>query len=623
MEQRSIVWIAWKEYWRSYLFKAPANRDFIWLTLLVGFITALVMAAVSLQEGLLEKHADSLLGKVAPFGFPVAIRSDIARARGIDRDIIGAFAGEAAAAGEAVSLSPPLTGLRLFPYELMEEGGRFALVSDPVLAARGDREHFTQAVLNAASGQGFRFQGWAVYRDDPLWQWAHQSQGKEISGEKFPQRIVLSRHAWQNFDYRAYRKAVLENVPTEIARPTLPERAADLKVLWMFFNYGRSVVPVEVLWVDNIPSPLQLAFLFPLETLQAATAAWHLPSLVFEPDRIDVGKAARIESIRLFANHPADAPLIPALIDAIAGCLGKAAGVSDGSALQFARSLPARWVDLCVDRTTLNQPVQISRTETAVPDPVDLETPQQATSGGWIGVPCARLRIEDLQHGRNKVCPRNPLTARRDIPVNGWFDAAFSGFRSAVVYVPDRRKVHDVAFALTKLKDSSGPLFWLDPTYESALNKVQYLSRVVDYLSRPILVAAILFALYLMTNTMALVIDHRKANYGTLVAYGLTPGDIRFMLMVQLALTCMVGGFSFGLAQEAVKAGSNLVFAASDVAALGRNTLGITDTVILPLLSWQEFLAVCTMIYLVSAVILMWLVHLRMSKYAGPTDLLK
>src|SRR5258708_1537109 len=146
----TILWLAWKE-WRRALYRAPTDRDFLYLTFLLGLLIALGLAAVSFERGLLTKYADSLLGRIEPYGFPVVAITDPNRPTQIDRNDIEVFGLDRRQNQTKIQIPDKVAEYKLYPYTLT--GNMLTIVSDP-------RAHDPD------------FVGWAVYHNDPLWIWA-------------------------------------------------------------------------------------------------------------------------------------------------------------------------------------------------------------------------------------------------------------------------------------------------------------------------------------------------------------------------------------------------------------------------------------------------------------------
>ena len=133
------------------------------------------------------------------------------------------------------------------------------------------------------------------------------------------------------------------------------------------------------------------------------------------------------------------------------------------------------------------------------------------------------------------------------------------------------------------------PVLRLDPTYESALVRFGVLSLILDKISTPLAAGGLALYLFLTAVILATATAHRRRQYGLLLMSGITPGDLGYIVAIQVLLSCIVGGLAgyavFLLTAFAI----NSLLANSSIVADARMIIGLDVQSFLPALSGPTF----------------------------------
>lgn len=174
-----------------------------------------------------------------------------------------------------------------------------------------------------------------------------------------------------------------------------------------------------------------------------------------------------------------------------------------------------------------------------------------------------------------------PGTDAADTPVR--FDAFRDGFTRAVAYVADRSELTAAVGALSAIVGEDGhQVFFFAPTYQASLDRYTFLSITLEWLKWPLLVISVVLAVYLLALQIGTVTEHRRQQYGLLLALGCPPGRVAAMIAAQVLLATVVGAAIGGAVAEGLKLAVNSQYAASQAMDLGAGSLGIRDRDLLP-----------------------------------------
>jgi hypothetical protein len=134
------------------------------------------------------------------------------------------------------------------------------------------------------------------------------------------------------------------------------------------------------------------------------------------------------------------------------------------------------------------------------------------------------------------------------------------------------------------VRDGGQPatVFRLDPAYESALVRFGVLSLILDKVSTPLMAASLTLYVFLTAVILATAVTHRKRQYGLLLMNGSTSGDIGYIVALQIALSCIVGGVAGCSAFMLVAFAVNGLLAESQIIADARRIIGLDVPSFLP-----------------------------------------
>ncbi|MCP4697259.1 MAG: ABC transporter permease [Gammaproteobacteria bacterium] len=309
--QRHLLGLAWKEFWRSF----KRFGEFFWLSVFMALILSFALLIKGSSEGLKSQFVDILLGRVGDHGISIWVRPNPFR-QGFQRfldpwvlDQVRQLDREAEEGG--------IPGISIHPYRLVDntvlglpadgeqnathsfqreaEKNEFFSKSDN---GRGQASRIWRSVDESDPFE-IRFQGIAVYEEDPLWQTL--SKGEPASGLV----LILNRGLLREegyFNYAAYLEALKNRLPKPLFRE-LPASAAEFfsdafhGPLWLEVSGSqkRELLPMRIIWTDRIPVPEKFAYLFPMSAFHALREGHSLAGLrIFpEADLDDVESRAR------------------------------------------------------------------------------------------------------------------------------------------------------------------------------------------------------------------------------------------------------------------------------------------------------------------------------------------
>lgn len=597
MSRSSIFRLAVREYWQAWrkpLGRTPGGRDFLRLSFLIALVAAIANMAGSVEVGLLNRMGDSLIGRMGDHGFPVLLLPG-AWHDSIDRQTLGLFAnypGEGAVgapAGGSVAAALDIYPLVAFgiqndplvnaairefgagPERDADPNARVRLLGGGAAGADG---------LPAAAPLPADVQGWAVLTSDPLWQWAGAPAADPGA---LPLTLVLSRAVFAaDFDLAAYRDALDRALPPALtARDAQAATATGLDHLWLGLRTGEAV-RFDVRWVDSFPGIADVGMLVPLETYLAlkaldglrGTPAGSEAQLYLGP--AGEGAGIRYRELRLREGADVADAGTRDTVARFAHCLG--AGVEIRridyvlTPVDPSRPVTAELLDLC--RTQVGQDLP------GVLDPDEVRGIAAGfVAGGYVTVPCAiAVDAMDFVTEDDRALCRDGAADR---PVR--YDAFRDGFTRAVAYVQDRAGLTATVGALSAITGDGGHrVFFFAPTYQASLDRYTFLSATLDWLKWPLMTIAAALGIYLLALQIGTVTEHRRQQYGLLLAIGCPPARVAAMVAAQILLSTIVGTAIGGGLAEGLKLVVNASYAASDAMALGTGALGIRDSDLLP-----------------------------------------
>ena len=521
--------IAWIEWYRAFTIKQSGGgngrRDFFWLSLLLWLTLTLALFVWGSRAGLLDQFVNVSLGYVRGSGIPIWVIAGIAGSDNvaIDRRILQRM--------QAL----PAIGDGVHPYREVERHE----VSLP-----GSYENTAQIFGKKPED----FYGWAVSQQDPLWQLAMPSTMPALTTppipRPFPLDIVLNRALFQrHFHCQAYRDILAKKLPMAL-QPPAPSAVSDDRLaclandqLWLEAKLGntREFIPFRIHWQARIPTMVELAFLLPLTTFHALKLTYDNPNLRYYPE--DYGQQGqRVKQLWIRDEGPAERD--HERYAHFAHCLGHAK--VQNSLIILTHPKPMHWVEACATQ----QGIRLQTEAQNFPEPflkvaeTEASHPLSYESEDMIRLPCQALKPD----WRPLFGCTSPETQIAKIDVL----KAFGGYLKALIYVRQRTELSPTLHALQALPRSQGhneqqQALYVDPVYQDAIARFNFISDVLEMLSRHYGVFFVLFLLVLLGIQTGIVIGHRRHNYGVFLAKGMAWGQIRAMVLVQMALSFTTG----------------------------------------------------------------------------------
>ncbi len=624
---RVALWLAWTELRRSALpGTAPDGRDFQVLIFFLILLSLFVSLLLSLQAGLLDRVADSLMGKVETAGYPIVITAALHTPYKVDRAIVEAFTAEGPPQGD-ITVPPTLRvpDLELHPFRILYG-------SEGTLGfGRSDRDPDAPPAWQATQGgSATPFNGWAVRRaHDPLWAWAmeHASAPSGKAVGLFPDAppIVLNVALFESFDYAAYRAGLAKDLPAPLVALTAPAsadgvRPRDLDILWLRANVGvgpKPLVPFRAHWIPNIPAAEPITYLVPAGLMAAFQRSGIWPGFRLFPEH-GSGEGRRVSLLQVFPA-PGRAQEAAKAAEALDACLGGGDARQPGALprWRFEDPLPLAIVTFCVTKAGLPDmetpappggPVQAVRAETVA------SVPYTVTSDDHLVIPCDAVGTD----GRERLdgCGMSDHGAGR-------YDF-LTGFNGATVYVPRRDRIPETRDALLGVRRDETQVFWIAPSYDRALDRFHFIESVLSAARLPLVGVGFVFALFLTAFFLTVVISHRRRTYGLMLAQGFGARTVLFAVATQVLVAALIAVPAGFLLAGLLRGGFSWIGWDADVQHLARETLGLHGVDILPPPD-PLTLVVAGLAILASSLLLLGgtLLLLPLRHRTEPTDLLK
>jgi len=516
---KSFYWlpVATKEFFMQFSFKRqPANRDFLWLTLLSMLVLLFALLMSATREGLSERMVDLLLGRVPGHGIPVWVRANPYTTGGknlIDSSIVKQV-NAMGAYQEGHSINSYVPGLRIYPYQEVDH------ISLSLPGERIWRKH-----PNDPESPGF--EGIAITGKDPLWIFATKKfKNKSLT-------IILNRSIFKSyFNYDAYRDQLGTLLPSPLFQK-IPSKNdflfSDKTQIWLLVGSAKDLLVMDVIWVDRLPIPGKFAYLFPWDQYQALEKAYQYSNIRYFPEVEPNQKQQRAKTLYVRKQ------VSPYNRDRLSKCLnGRMISKRGQFYLEFKRPIPEFWVNACVDELGIDA----SNVRVAHPvagDSIHLKTFDQ------IALPCKKLPDDVLSFEAQDKCKENPAYH---------YIQTLPGSPRAFVYVPDRGLLNT---AIANLKDMDQKPLLIPWIYADALKRFGALIQIIDILSSPYLVLFILFLVALFGVMIATLIGHRKHYYGIYLAKGMGRLSIYGMLLFQIGLTLVIGLIAAAISLQSVR----------------------------------------------------------------------
>jgi len=521
-ERRRLIemWqrLAWIEWYRSVVI-GQQNRDFFWLTVLL-FLTLLLAALLwGSQQGLLNKFVDVSVGYIEGAGIPIWVAANTVD--GIDRQV------------------RQTVDFKLYPYREVES---FA-VSLPV----GEEDEQVW--------QGGRkkvpFTGWAVAFDDPLWTMAMNDHPESFiaSDNTLPLVVILNRSLFENyFNCEHYINNLKQQLPLWQPPPQNDDPLYCLvdeehtATLWLTVKVGenREYLPFRIYWQPHIPTLQDLAFLFPLSTLNTLTLSRFYTDLGYDP-HAQAYQTIRVKQLMWQGADP------EAVMQKLNNCFPTA--TAKGSRFTLKTPVLEDWVSQCSQHYQLPLPKPNERIDTpylqiteAIPNRYQFHYNTQDET----------LTLSCQQDHSCRICKKVPaLEAALGFPENAVRCAnetvkidmmrAAGSYFYAFAYADSRQTLETQIQQIKNFPaDEQTKTFYIHPTYEDAHIRFAFVDRIMQILQVFYSPFFIIFLVVLLLVQIGIVISHRQHNYGIYLAKGISWKQIRLLLLMQISLSFLV-----------------------------------------------------------------------------------
>ena len=569
MTTRALLTMAGTEIRRSFGSvggRIAGGRDFVWLTLSLSLMIAFTTLLLAIERDVLENFVDSLLGKVEGAGIPIQVTvSPAAMALGHGNRAFTVFDRSGPrptpSTGSDRFVAPGLEGIAFHPV---------AEVETDVLALPGNESALARGDLN---DQGV-FAGLATAMNTPLWRSLGVPGGPEAA------LTIVANRAWFQrwFSEERHLAALSDQLP----RAAVERIARDLErgrttVARMNFTVpdavDRSVVSLPIRWVSSLPGGNGRAFVMSAELHHALVHGARAKRLFVDLPRDGHGAdRPLIRSVRIFDTDK-EGKQPEALARQISDCLhaGSRSGGGDLNLfMDFAEALPKAWVEACLVRLHLPAEVRVGYVE-------DGRKPIMTLGVGDVDLDCAAIaKLPLVDEGDAAAC-----AGRRD----GIRRPLLSDATVGILYVADRRNLSQTHRALVAARyehaGQSQPVFFVSSVYRDAINRLEYLVGVFDFLRLPAAVAGIALVSVVLWVQISALLANRRSQYGLLLIQGADWKLIHLQVAVQIATCFAVAAIGALVAVECLAGLTQHLFADGAAAVHAREELGIRAPTIL------------------------------------------
>ena len=489
------------EWYRSFWNSKP-NKDFLWLTVLLSLTLILALLLWSGREGLLNKFVDVSVGHIEGAGIPIWLAAN--NVNGINKNILQ---------------NTELQNIKIYPYREVE--WHEVNLPDPIDDAK---------IWNANS-----FEGWAVASDDPLWKIQSNTASQDLS-----LNIILNKSLFQqHFNCDAYIKAL------QIPYLTIPDNdCLSNNILWLNVKLGsnKELLPFNIHWQSHIPTMQDLAFLFPLSTLNILKIIKKNPELKYYPEASN-----RITQLMLWDNqNKVSADNMSKLLSCLQNPNRKNSQISiKNGKISIKQPLPKKWVAACAEQNNIQ--LQLSEERLSQPyiqildDSSESHNFQYDDTNNHLTISCQNNycnlceTIQSLKKLGNAInCSEQEATINMTL-VTGSYQKAFA-------YVKDRTKL---ATQVENIKNFQLPqqdekTFYIHPTYDDALVRFQFIDKIMVILERSFGPFFLIFLAILLYVQIGIIITHRKHDYGILFSKGTSYEQIQGIMFIQIFISFVV-----------------------------------------------------------------------------------
>ncbi|MEN8216458.1 MAG: ABC transporter permease [Pseudomonadota bacterium] len=499
--------LAWKEWYRSNRSGQP-NRDFFWLTVLLFLTLTLALLLWGAREGLLNKFVDVSVGYIEGAGIPIWLAANYGLS-GINRDLLQ---------NQALSQQ----NITLYPYREVE-------YHEVDLPKQGDNNVWGHTSITE---EKVPFNGWAVSFQDPLWKMGM----KTPPDSTLPLDIILNRSLFeQYFKCSAYVKALPMPISTDDS-----DNLGCLAngVLWLDVKVGRNreLLPFRIHWQPHIPTMQNLAFLFPLSTLNTLKMVKRHDTVTFYPEQASdcANQNNRVKELIIWG-------VSDELMTKLGACLQNPE--RKHTRLTLKQPLPKSWVAECAEQNGI--PIK-GKGERRSPPFIQItdELPQpycfQYDAEDYLTIscqencqPCQAISTLRERIGERVEC--SGTKAKIDMI------AATGSYQKAFAYVENRSALSIQVDKLKNFRTKPGkPAFYLPSTYDDALVRFRFIDQIMGILQWASSPFFLIFLIILLLVQVGIVINHRKHNYGIFLSKGVSRWQVRGIIVMQITMSFAV-----------------------------------------------------------------------------------
>lgn len=510
--------LAWIE-WQRGIFTGIPNRDFLWLTVLLSLTLILALLLWGVREGLLNKFVDISVGYIEDAGIPIWLATN--NVSGIDRNL---------------SQELSQQNIKLHPYREVE----CHEVNLPNQICG-----YTNKIWNETT---VHFDGWAVSSEDPLWKMGMKQPVEApvlpSNSSGLPLEIILNRSLFaQYFNCTAYINA-LQQLPF-----TIPNAQSDKLsclangTLWLELKVGKykELVPFHIHWQPHIPTMRNLAFLFPLSTLNTLKLVVNdkHPKLKYYPE----AQANQITRVKELKIKPGKEGLSVESMAKLTTCLQNPE--KKRYRLTLKKPLPKTWVATCAKQSGI--PLQgehrISPPFLKITDELNSHYFQYDIDGPLTifcrdnspCLPCQQIPSLQDNLGENVTCNDKEAKINDMIAATGSYQRAFAYVENRTALAAQIEKIKEF-----QLPQQDSKAFYIHPTYDDALVRFRFIDAIMNILEWWYGPFFLMFLTILLLVQVGIVITHRKHNYGILLSKGVSWAQMYKMVLMQIALSFAV-----------------------------------------------------------------------------------
>jgi len=498
--------LAWKEWLRSW--SGKPNRDFFWLTTLLFLTLTLALLLWGGREGLLNKFVDVSVGYIEGAGIPIWLAANYTNLHGIDKNLLQQLQQQ---------------NITLYPYREVE----WHEVDLP------NRSKIW------ATEEKVPFNGWAVSFQDPLWQIETDST--------LPLDIILNRSLFeQHFKCSAYIKALQKKhvpIPTTNQFDNLDCLANG--ILWLELNVGRNkeLHPFRIHWQPHIPTMQNLAFLFPLSTLNTLKMAKRHDAITYYPEQSCANQNNRVKGLTTWGSSD---------LTKLRACLQNSE-IKQTTRLSLKQPLPKSWVTDCAKQNGFS----INNPQSPPSIQITEELPQkycfQYDTEDYLTISCqencqACQAISTLRDEVGEGVECNDTKAKIDmIAITGNYQKAFA-------YVENRSALASQVDKLKNFRTKQGKqAFYIPSIYDDALVRFRFIDQIMGILQWASGPFFVIFLIILLLVQVGIVINHRKHNYGIFLSKGISRWQVRGIILMQITLSFAIAILAAMLINEGMQ----------------------------------------------------------------------